>query len=93
MYMDSSGRPTGRCVSAMMCVQSGYLFTDRISFQHRHKVLVLKMMITMMTKLRYDLRNSCKFPDSVVFTDETSSPHAKLGALKRVYDLFGCNFM
>ena len=26
MYMDISGRPTGRSVSVMTCVQSGYLF-------------------------------------------------------------------
>jgi len=51
------------------------------------------MMILMITKLRYNLLNSCKFPYSDVFTDGTSSPHAKLGALNRVYNLFGCKFM
>jgi len=81
------------CVCVMICVQSGYSFTDRISFQPKHTFQVLKMMITMITKLLYDLQNSCKFPDSDVFTDGTSSPHAKLGALNRVYDLFGYNFM
>ena len=80
-------------MSVMICVQSGCLFTGRTLFQPKHKVQALKMMITVMTKLLYDLRNSRKFPDSDVFTDVTSSPHATLGALNRVHDIFGYNLM